>query len=247
MTAAVVDVELRFKKRFELLEELRHGPVRQSPGELRHVPSVRERVAYEQIAVFLLFFPRRKIVGVAHSFANLLHDIEQIRLPRQPCRVVVPRIRAIDVLRAVLNVARSIIHPRQGDKREIVEAVIPGSHRSDCRSVNRSRRTEVKFVDVDVIEGRVEVHFRATFEELRFHFGLGDFRHDDRATKHECTVNDLTVENHLVCRHVGTVDVAEDGEVLRATTERKGDCERVAVRAAEKAVVGDVFKRSVLL
>ena len=82
VTAAVVDVELRFKKRFELLEELRHGPVRQRPGERRQVPSVRERVADEQIAVFLLFFPCRKIVGVAHSFANLLHDIEQIRLPR---------------------------------------------------------------------------------------------------------------------------------------------------------------------
>ena len=67
------------------------------------------------------------------------------------------------------------------------------------------------------------------------------------ATEHKSTVNYLAVENHLFSRHVGTVDVAEDAQVLRASTKRKGDCERVAVRAAKKAVVGDIFKRSVLL
>jgi hypothetical protein len=41
--------------------------------------------------------------------------------------------------------------------------------------------------------------------------------------------------------------VAEDCKVLRAVFERKGDCQRVAVAAAEHTVFGNILKRSALL
>ncbi len=41
--------------------------------------------------------------------------------------------------------------------------------------------------------------------------------------------------------------MAEDCKVLRAVFERKGDCQRVAVAAAEHTVFGNILKRSALL
>ena len=137
MTVAVVDFELRFKKRFELLEELRHGPMRQCSGEFRHVPSIRERVADKEIPVFLLFLPLREIAGIAYSLANFLCDLKKIRLPRAALTVGIPRIVgiafqsavAVPFLRVevgeVLNVARIVVDPRQGDALHAVKLRVP--------------------------------------------------------------------------------------------------------------------------
>ena len=121
----------------------------------------------------------------------------------------------------ILNIARIVVDPRQGHAFHIVEMRVPGFFRR--RVVAARSVAEVEFVNVDVIESDVEVLLGAPFEELRLDLGIGYLCDDDGAELVEVSVADFAVEDNLARDYVGTVDMAEDVEVLRALAQRKSD------------------------
>ena len=84
-----------------------------------------------------------------------------------------------DMLRLVLNIARIVVYPRQGHALAAGVFGIPGIGRSNTRFVDSRRRSEVKLIDIDLIEGLVKVLFRAAFEELGLDLSLGYFGDSD--------------------------------------------------------------------
>ena len=152
-----------------------------------------------------------------------------------------------DIFGEILDIAGIVVDPRQGHASVGVRGRVPGVGGRYLRSRGCRRCAEVEFVYIHLVESLVEVLLGAPLQELRLDLGLGYFGNGDRAELVEASVAYLAVENHLLRRHIGTVDMAEDCKVLRAVFERKGDCQRVAVAAAEHTVFGNILKRSALL
>ena len=124
-SASVVKVELSAEEQFKFLEVFLDRPMRQSIGKSGHIPRMRESVTDEKILVFFHFLPFGEVVGIPTSgqgLAYLLCDVKKIRLPRQTGGIAAPlemraTLRSIvnDMLRLVLNVARIVVNPRQGN------------------------------------------------------------------------------------------------------------------------------------
>ena len=151
-----------------------------------------------------------------------------------------------NMLRLVLNVSRIVVDPRQGHTFTARIFGVPGIGRSDAWLVGSGRCTEVKLIDIDLIEGLVKVLFRATFEELRLDLGFGYFSDCDWAELVEALVAYLAVEDNFLCGYIGPVDMAEDSDVFGTSAQRKSDCQGVAVTARKQAVLGNVLKGSPL-
>lgn len=148
---AVVDVELAAEEQFKFLKVFLHRPVRQGAGVPRRIPRIRERVTDKEIPVFLLILPRGEVVGVAHGLAYPPGDIQKIWLPRQPRGVGVPRIFAVGKRGAVLNVARSVVYPRQGYGFITVLHRRPRIRGCDARFCGGGWSAEVQLVDIYLI------------------------------------------------------------------------------------------------
>lgn len=86
-----------------------------------------------------------------------------------------------------------------------------------------------KFPYIGRVEGRVEVLFGTTVEELGLDLGFVDFGDGDAAELVEVAVADFAVENEFLGCDVGAVDVSEDALVLRTVAQWERDCEGVTV------------------
>ncbi len=150
------------------------------------------------------------------------------------------------MLRLVLNVARIVVDPRQGHTFTARIFGVPGIVRSDAGLICYGRSAEVKFIDIDLVEGLVKVLFRASFEELRLDLGLGYFGDGDGAELVEALVAYLAVKDYFLRGYICTVDVAEDSDVFGTSLQGECDCEGVAVTARKQAVLGNVLKGSTL-
>ena len=114
------------------------------------------------------------------------------------------------------------------------------------REVLRVERIGVaqrQHIEIDIIEGGVEVLLTATFEELRLDFDFRNLRDGDGARLDEVAVADVAVKDDLFLFHVLTMQMPKDTDVLRTVLQRKGDGQRVAVRAREQVVLSDEVKR----
>ena len=88
---------------------------------------------------------------------------------------------------------------------------------------------EVEFIYIDVVEGLREVLLAAAFKELAFYLGSVDFVDSDGAEFEKLAVPYFALENYLTGDNVRTVDVAENGRILRAVFQRKGYAQSIAV------------------
>ncbi len=136
-----------------------------------------------------------------------------------------------DILGEVLDIARIVVDPRQGDSpRPRRVARIP----SLCRSgFARRPGTEVEFIYINIVERPGEVLLAAPFEKLTFDLGGVYLVDSDRAELEKLAVAYLALVDNLSGNDIGTVDVAENGDVLRAVFQWKSDAQSIAVRTAE--------------
>jgi len=130
-----------------------------------------------------------------------------------------------NTLGQILDVSRIVVDPRQGYILAIMFIRIPAVLRFVFLNVSQIsiRTTEVQFIDVNLVEGLVEVLFRATFEELSLYFKLRDSCDRERAVLIEIPVAQLAIESHLLRSHIRAVYAAEDVNILRASAERERD------------------------
>ena len=77
----------------------------------------------------------------------------------------------------VLNIARIVVDPRQGYALHFVSERVPGIFGSAVVGIGRA--SEVKFVDVDIIESNVEVLLAAPLQKLRLDLGIINLRDSD--------------------------------------------------------------------
>lgn len=198
--------------------------------------------------MFLGLLPRVEVDGIAHGLTDPRHNSDEIRLPRQPPGVGVPRIMP-PVLRGIvhgifceiLNIARIVVDPRQGHGLRPRRIARPP--RLGRVELARRPLAEVEFIYKDVVEGLRKVPLAASFKELAFDFGGIDFIDGDRAEFEKLAVPYFALENNLTGDNVRTVDVAENGRILRAVFQRKGYAQSIAVRTAEHSIFGHIFKR----
>lgn len=111
---------------------------------------------------------------------------------------------------AVLNVARSVVDPRESDAVITESKPQPSVGRSDACLGRCRRLSEVELVDVDFVKRLVKILLRTTVKKLCLDLGFVDFGNGDAAELVEALVAYLTVEDNLLRCYVGTVDVAED-------------------------------------
>ncbi len=142
----------------------------------------------------------------------------------------------------ILNIARIVVDPRQGHGLRPRRIARPP--RLGRVELARRPLAEVEFIYKDVVEGLRKVPLAASFKELAFDFGGVDFIDGDGAELEKLAVANLALEDNLTRHDIGTVDVAEHGDILRAVFQRKGDAQRIAVGAAEHTVFGHILKRS---
>ena len=69
----------------------------------------------------------------------------------------------------------------------------------------------------------------------------------DSTGRIEIDVRDFAIKDNLWFVDVGTIDVAEDSDIFGATTQRKSNGERIAVRTCERAIFSHELKGSTFL
>ena len=132
-----------------------------------------------------------------------------------------------NVVGKILNIPRIVIDPRQSHTLHLIKGGIPGVGGRGV--VGAGCAAEVKFVDINIIESIIKILLAPPLQELRLDLGLGDFGDSDRAELVEALVAYLTVEYNLLSSDIGTVDMPEDSDILRAIVQRKGNSEGVTV------------------
>lgn len=78
-----------------------------------------------------------------------------------------------------------------------------------------------QFIDIDLVEGLVEVLLRPSFKELGLDLGIVDFGNCYRAELVEVAVANLAVKYDLTCYHVHSVDMPENIEIFAAVAQGK--------------------------
>lgn len=227
--------------------------MRQGVGETVDVPGVWKRVADNEILVFLLLLPFGEVSRITDRLTNPLSDVEEIRLPgaaltfRIPVIIRIRQQRTIGVthfrviISKILNIARGIVDPWKRHALHVLQLRVPGVSRGAVVTVIAG--TEVKLIDINIIERGVEVLLASTLQELSFDFGIINFSNRDRAELAETLVPDFAVEDDPAGINIGTVDMSEDSNIFRATAQGKGNSERITVRAGEESVFADELKR----
>ena len=121
------------------------------------------------------------------------------------------------MLRLVLNIARIVVDPRQGNAFAAGVFRIPRIGWSNAGLVGCCRSAEVKFVDIDLVESLVKVLFAPALQKLSLDLGFGDFGYCDGTELVEALVAYLAVKDNFLRGDIDPVDVSEDVNILRET------------------------------
>ena len=79
MLRNMVDVELSIEEILQLLKQLCERPMWQGSCPVKTLPRIRQRIAYNQVLV-LAIHQFREIIGITDRVADLLKEINEIRL-----------------------------------------------------------------------------------------------------------------------------------------------------------------------
>ena len=141
-------------------------------------------------------------------------------------------------LHRVLHVARRIVHPRQ--RHPIPRRIprIPCRFRCHARRfpLRRIRIAQVQLIQIHIIKRIIEVLLRSAFQELRLHLHFRYLSDDDGARLIKVLIPDITVKHHFVFRHILSVQMPEDTDILRTILQWESDCQRITVRARKQRI-----------
>ena len=119
---------------------------------------------------------------ITDRVADLLKEINEIRLERQSTRIVIPRRRpVVCIVGAVLKVAGGVIDPRQSKIIKPITYAMRYVRISRKRGRRSVRIAQVHFIDIDDIEIVGIVRDGLAFKELCLNLNIAYLRDSDRA------------------------------------------------------------------